>query len=281
MFFSCFYEDQDMKKSISIIGTLCVILVLALVVGDNFILSDKTDKQTEQSIEQATMNGGNMMMGGMVTIEDEEVALAATIPTESSEAQPAATEEVVGEQEMVTPEVVEVAEASAKQTGEAAPAEEKVEVPDCLIDGEHTGVWTDCGDYKVMKCSGCSQEVGQKAYDLGNGIYGYYDDAAATLLHSRVNKIRVSCELTADLNDIAKVRALECVTDFSHDDMRTLSECIAKGQADADSAVAAWNASDYHRSILIDPVYYDGGSACLWYDAGGGNMKSVWVLVLD
>ncbi len=275
-----------MKKSISIIGTLGVILVLALVIGDNFIVSNKKDVQSEQSVERAAMNGGNMMVGGMVTIEDEQVALAATIPTEGEEMQPVATQ--TAEQEIATPEVAQEAEVTAQQsaqevvpTKQEAPVEKKVEVPDCLLDGAHAGVWTDCGDYKVMKCSGCSQEIGQKAYDLGGGIYGYYDDAAATLLHSRVNKIRVSCELTADLNDIAKIRALECVTDFNHDDMRTSSECIATGQADADAAVAAWNASDYHRSLLIDPVYYDGGAACLWYDAGGGNMKAVWVLVLD
>lgn len=272
-----------MKKSISIIGTLGVILVLALVIGDNFILSNKKDVQSEQ----AAVNGGNMMVGGMVTIEDEQVALAATIPTGDAQAsfepeQEIATPEAMQEEVQVQQDVQEVVPTEqVASTEPAAPAEKKVEVPDCLIDGAHAGVWTDCGDYKVMKCSGCSQEIGQKAYDLGGGIYGYYDDAAATLLHSRVNKIRVSCELTADLNDIAKERALESVTDFSHDDMKTSGECIATGQADADAAVAAWNASDYHRSLLIDPVYYDGGVACLWYDAGGGNMKSVWVLVLD
>ena len=266
-----------MKKSISIIGTLGVILVLALVIGDNFILSNKKDVQSEQ----AAVNGGNMMVGGMVTIEDEQVALAATIPTGDAQIS------FEAEQELATPEAmqeeVQVQQSAQESvsTEPATPAEKKVEVPNCLIDGVHVGVWTDCGDYKVMKCSGCSQEIGQKAYDLGGGIYGYYDDAAATLLHSRVNKIRVSCELTADLNDIAKERALESVTDFSHDDMKTSGECIATGQADADAAVAAWNASDYHRSLLIDPVYYDGGVACLWYDAGGGNMKSVWVLVLE
>ena len=57
---------------------------------------------------------------------------------------------------------------------------------------DHTYTWTHVanGDYKVNICSGCGTESGNRAYNLGNGIYGYYDDIAAEELFGWVNKQR-------------------------------------------------------------------------------------------
>ena len=253
-----------MKKSI--LFTCAFVIVLSLIVGDRFLLkldSSGSENQTEMAA------GAEAPVSGLVTIEDEAVPLAATV----SEAVIEDAAEAEGEE--VEKAVAGVQrEFNAEQSGE-------VEIPSCLLGGDHNNVWTDCGDYKVMKCSGCGQETGNKATNLGNGVFGYYDDAAAALLFNRTNDVRIGCELQGGLDDMARERALACASDFSHSDMQTAGECIAKGQSDADAVMDAWKTSEYHRNLLIDPIYLDGGTACLWYDAGDGNMQSIWVLVMD
>lgn len=225
-----------MKKSI--LGTLGLILVLFLVVGDRFFIKEETADDQGQTVAMA--DGG--ADAGMVIIEEGAVPLAASVPT--------------GEEE---------------DSGALS----------CLIDGNHRGVWTDCGDYKVMKCADCAQEVSERAYKLSDGVYGYYSDAAAMLLFSKVNDGRPGFELDGTLHEAARERALESAGDFSGDDGSASGECIARGQTDADAAIAAWNASEYHRNLLINPMYTEGGCSCLWYDSGDGNMKPVWVMILD
>lgn len=122
-----------------------------------------------------------------------------------------------------------------------------------------------------------------KVVDLGNGIYGYYDDAASAALLAKVNEVRgdAAQELSPELDSVARERALACVSDFSHNGMQTSGECLAKGQKDAETVVSSWNASDYHRDLICNTSYTQGGAACLWYDSGNGVMESVWVLVLN
>lgn len=230
-----------MKRSISILGTTALIIALTLVVGDKFFL--KSDAADDHG--QAVLTADNGMDSGMIIIEDGEVPLAASVPLD----------------------------------GESA--EESTEVMSCLIDGNHHGIWTDCGNYKAMKCADCAQEISERAYEISDGIYGYYNDAAAMLLFSEVNRTRPGFELDGTLHELAKERALVCAKNFGHDDMDTSGECIATGQETADDAIAAWNASADHRNLLMNPMNTEGGAACLWYDAGDGNMKSVWVMVLN
>ena len=272
-----------MKKSIII--TFGAVLVLAILIGDG---SRKgAAKEGSDRAYQAAANQTENT--GMITIEDEAVPMAASVPTNSAEEVQEDTAEVK-EESLSTEETENTniestntestkASASAEQPQEAQ--SEEVEISPCLLGGAHTTVWTDFGDYKVMKCTGCGQEIGGRAVNLGDGIYGYYDDAMAKSLFEGVNQIRIGCTLEETLNETAKSRALDCAGNFSHNEMVTDSECIAKGQQSADGAVKAWNASSYHRSLLIDPMYLEGGTACLWYDSGDGTMQPIWVLVLD
>ena len=265
-----------MKKSI--IGVLGLSIVLSLIFGGRFLVKEGTADDHGQTVSMAN----NKTDADVIIIEEDEVPLAAAIPLQEDEA----SDEEVSEkdlsetelpQETATPEMISQAITAA----ETEKPQEDSGVLSCLIDGNHCGVWTDCGDYKVMKCADCAQEISERAYKLADGVYGYYNDASAMLLFSEVNHGRPGFELDGTLHEVARERALDCAGDFSHDDMRTSGECIAKGQADASAAIAAWNASDYHRNLLINPMYTEGGSSCLWYDAGNGNMESIWVMVLD
>ena len=262
-----------MKKSI--IGTLGLIIVFALIIGDRFFLKEETADDHGQAVAMANSSADD----GMIIIEEGEIPLAAAIPTGEEET----SDEAIPEQERSETDLIQ--ETATPGTGSRAAETEKPQedsgVLSCLIDGNHCGVWTDCGDYKVMKCADCAQEISERAYKLADGVYGYYNDASAMLLFSEVNHGIPGFELDGTLHEVARERALDCAGDFSHDDMRTSGECIAKGQADASAAIAAWNASDYHRNLLINPMYTEGGSSCLWYDSGNGNMESIWVMVLD
>lgn len=268
----------------SIIGILGLVISLSLIFsGLLFLKNEKTE-----DYGQAVATGGNTINEEMIVIEEDKVPLAATIP---SEADKAVEEEIAEEaEEAVVEEIAEeteeaLVEEDAEETEEEIAEEVKIPqepvAPSCLTEGNHHGVWTDCGDYRVMVCADCGQEISERAYRLTEGVYGYYRDDAAMQLFSKVNGVRRGFELNGTLHEVAKGRALACVGDFSHDNMSTLGECIAKGQEDAGTAVAEWNASEYHRDLLLDSLYTEGGSACLWYDSGNGNMKSVWVMVMN
>lgn len=283
-----------MKKRM--IGIFGLMTGLSLIIGGGILLK----AENTGDYGQAAAMANNTEDAGMILIEEEEVPLAATIPSGEDE-QPLATavpaedgraseeeasEEEVSEEELPETDLVQETTAPKinRQPESMAETEEPQEesgVLPCLTDGNHHGVWTDCGDYKVMKCTDCGQEISERANRLADGVYGYYRDDAAMLLFAGVNRGRSGFELSGTLHEIAKERALDCADDFSHDDMRTFGECIAKGQADAEEAIASWNASEYHRDLLLSPMYTEGGSSCLWYDSGNGNMKSIWVMVLN
>ena len=278
-----------MKKRI--IGIFGLMTGLSLIIGGGILLKAENTDDYGQAVAMAN----NTEDAGMILIEEEEVPLTATIPSGEDEmplatAVPAeegeASDEEVSEEELPENDLVQETTAPKinRQPESVAETEEPQEesgVLPCLTDGNHHGVWTDCGDYKVMKCADCGQEISERANRLADGVYGYYRDDAAMLLFAGVNRGRSGFELSGTLHEIAKDRALDCVGDFSHDDMLTFGECIAKGQADAEEAIASWNASEYHRDLLFSSMYTEGGSSCLWYDSGNGNMKSIWVMVLN
>lgn len=278
-----------MKKRI--IGIFGLMTGLSLIIGGGILLKAENTDDYGQAVAMAN----NTEDAGMILIEEEEVPLAATIPSGEDElplatAVPAeegeASDEEVSEEELPENDLVQETTApkinrQPESVAETEEPQEKSGVLPCLTDGNHHGVWTDCDDYKVMKCADCGQEISERANRLADGVYGYYHDDAAMLLFAGVNRGRSGFELSGTLHEIAKDRALDCVGDFSHDDMLTFGECIAKGQADAEEAIASWNASEYHRDLLFSPMYTEGGSSCLWYDSGNGNMKSIWVMVLN
>lgn len=165
----------------------------------------------------------------------------------------------------------------------------------------HSYTWTHIsdGDYKVNKCS-CGQETGERAYNLGNGVYGQWKDSMASDLMTCTNIQRgntvtnpvdeignhlgvvVSPPLNNTLSSQAKTRALQCVSDYSHNGMITTDECLAQGYDNARSVSSKWMASGDHGPAMCDYRYTQGGTACLWYDSdGNGTMNYIWVLTLD
>lgn len=165
----------------------------------------------------------------------------------------------------------------------------------------HSYTWTyvSGGDYKVNKCS-CGQETGERAYNLGNGVYGQWKDSMASDLMTWTNLQRgntttvpldevgnylpmvVSPPLNNTLSSQAKTRALQCVSDYSHNGMITIDECLAQGYDNARSVSSAWMESPDHRDSSVYYLYTQGGTACLWYDSdGNGTMNYIWVLTLD
>ena len=160
-----------MKKSI--IGTLGLIIVFALIIGDRFFLKEETADDHGQAVAMANSSADD----GMIIIEEGEIPLAAAIPTGEEET----SDEAIPEQERSETDLIQ--ETATPGTGSRAAETEKPQedsgVLSCLIDGNHCGVWTDCGDYKVMKCADCAQEISERAYKLADGVYGYYNDASA------------------------------------------------------------------------------------------------------
>ena len=169
------------------------------------------------------------------------------------------------------------------------------------LEHTHSYTWTYVadGDYKVNICS-CGQETGERAYNLGNGVYGQWKDSMASDLMTCTNiqrgntttvpvdeignylPIVVSPPLNNTLSSQAKTRALQCVSDYSHNGMITTDECLAQGYDNARSVSSAWMASGDHGPAMCDYRYTQGGTACLWYDSdGNGTMNYIWVLTLD
>lgn len=165
----------------------------------------------------------------------------------------------------------------------------------------HSYTWSHVSDedYKVNKCS-CGQETGERAYNLGNGVYGQWKDSMAADLMTCTNIQRgntvttpvdeignylpsvISQPLSNTLSSQAKTRALQCVFDYSHNGMITTDECLAQGYDNARSVSSAWMASGDHGPAMCDYRYTQGGTACLWYDSdGNGTMTYIWVLTLD
>lgn len=163
----------------------------------------------------------------------------------------------------------------------------------------HSYTWTyvSNGDYKVNKCS-CGQKTGERAYNLGNGVYGQWKDSMADDLMYWTNMQRgntgttpvdgtgnylpsvISQPLSNTLSSQAKARALQCVFDYGHNGMITTDECLAQGYSDAGSVSSEWMASGDHGPAMCDYRYTQGGTACLWYDSdGNGTMTYIWVLV--
>ena len=235
-----------MKKSI--LGIALVVVVLALLLGEKNYLSQKEDEGLYYAsiIEEVTYPQEI----------SEEMVMPAQFPEEGT---------------FVVIEDTEVPLAATvpdENKPKEKPITVKAEVPNVSVETVKNEVKTE-----------------SKYSDLGGGVYGYYDEKAAEELIAQVNILRISGQsapaLNAELNDVAKKRALACVNDFSHNGMETAAECIAVGQKDAAAVVAAWYASDVHRGYISDAIYSQAGAACICYEKSDGQMQTVWVLVLN
>ncbi len=235
-----------MKKSI--LGIALVVVVLALLLGEKNYLSQKEDEGLyyAKSIAEVTYPQGI----------SEEVVLPAQFPEEGT--------------------TVVIEDAKVPLAATVPEVKEQKEEP-ITVKNETSNVLAGVAKAEVKAQSNYS--------DLGGGVYGYYDDKAAEELIAQVNIMRISGQsaaaLKAELNDVAKKRALACVNDFSHNGMETAAECMAVGQKDAAAVVTAWYASDVHRAYISDAAYSRAGAACICYEKSDGQMQTVWVLVLN
>lgn len=212
--------------------------------------------------------------GSTIVIEDDEVPLAAM---------PTAKEQGIETEGKMSFDGQSKSSDSDAEDVKTDQAESKTPVP---VKKEAAVKKTESAKQQApvtFKTGNAEQE--SKLEDLGGGVCGYYDEEASEALLAQINTMRSGAPsagtLSAELNDIARRRALSCVKEFSHNGMETASECIAIGQADAAGVVTSWYASDDHRTYMSDPAYTQAGAACIRYDKGNGQMQTIWVLVLN
>ena len=252
-----------MRKSI--LGACGTVAVLALLFYEKNYMTETADENIYKALavgeiicteEYTAMSETEHEMvkaaefpqeGGVITIEDEAVPLAAMPVTAKEEA---VSKKVNKQEEKAVAEKV----TSKKENIILQKEEPKAETP----------------------------AKNSNLEDLGGGVCGYYDEEASASLLAQINVMRGDIgALSAELNDIARRRALSCVKSFSHDGMETAGECMAIGQADAVGVITSWYASDEHRTYVSDPAYTQAGAACIRYDKGNGEIQTIWVLVLN
>ena len=150
-----------------------------------------------------------------------------------------------------------------------------------------------------MKCSCGETGITEECY---NGVWGYFDKAAAEELYYWVNEQRAATQygvVDDDGNPIgiatvpaltnfdglyatAKQRAAELATNFSHN-LKTDNENIARGCENAQACAEAWCYSNDHLRTMINEIYTQGSCAVFYYDADGSgqNLYPVYVLVVN
>lgn len=293
--------------------------------GEELVVSENTQKveNSDGSITYTQENGTTITISssGDATVTTEKpVQNNSSAPTETTagnNSKPSTSSEDDSSSSESSSEESKTCSHTASDwivTKEATETAEGTKVKTCTVCGttletasiakvahNHGYTWTyvSDGDYKVNKCS-CGQETGERAYNLGNGVYGQWKDSMASDLMTWTNLQRgntttvpvdeignylpivVSPPLNNTLSSQAKTRALQCASDYSHNGMITTDECLAKGYDNARSVSSAWMASGDHRDSSVYYLYTQGGTACLWYDSdGNGTMNYIWVLTLD
>ena len=120
--------------------------------------------------------------------------------------------------------------------------------------------------------SGSTDESYNIATEQGTISY-YYDSSAAQQVFSLVNQERVNNglpELTwdSDMASYSDRRAMEIVTDFSHNSAggkMNVGENIAKGAVSPEMAMDGWMRSDGHRANILNASYTKISVSC-YYD---------------
>lgn len=168
------------------------------------------------------------------------------------------------------------------------------------IEAGHTWTWNTNENTRTRVCSTCGEEGITE--ELVNGVWGYFDREAADELFYWVNATRA--EATYGLTDvfgnpigiatvpaltnfddlyvIAKQRAAELATNFSHN-LKTDNENIARGHENANACYHEWCYSSTHARTMIDYAYSQGSCAVFYYDADGTgeNLYPYYVLVVN
>ena len=169
------------------------------------------------------------------------------------------------------------------------------------IEAGHTWTWNTNENTRTRVCSTCGEEGITE--EFVNGVWGYFDREAADELFNYVNRQRAATTYEVqdvfghtidiatvpaltnfdDLYDIAKQRAVELATDFSHNLKKTDNENIARGNENAQACFEAWCYSSTHARTIIDYIYTKGSCAVFYYDSdnSGENLYPYYVLVVN
>ena len=153
---------------------------------------------------------------------------------------------------------------------------------------------------RTLKCTCGSTGITEEYY---NGVWGYFDRAAAENLYYWVNAQRMSGEyLETDvfgnpigvtnvpaltgfdsLYETAKQRATDIVKNYSHDGMKTDNENISNGWENSQACYEAWFFSTTHARTMTNQIYKTGSCAVFYYDSdnSGTNLYPYYVLVVN
>ena len=165
---------------------------------------------------------------------------------------------------------------------------------------DHNYSWETNGNSRTMKCSCGETGITEECY---NGVWGYFDRAAAEELYYWVNADRAQTKYevqdddghTIDvaavpaltnfdgLYETAKLRVTDIVKDYSHNGMRTDNENLGNGWENAQACYEGWCYSRDHARTLSNHIYTQGSCAVFYYDADGSgqNLYPVYVLVVN
>lgn len=260
-----------MRKSI--LGVCTTVAVLALLFYEKNYLPEPAEMNTYETL--AVRDVTDLQKEAAFEVTGHEVVKAAEMPVEKEvviiedEAVPLAAAPVPERDEMMEPS------SEPKEAEKTEPVSVSPKSQEPAIEKAKT----------AAPAEASKEDTESPVEDLGGGIRGYYDEEASANLLSRINTMRTGVSgagaLSAELNDIARKRALACVRDFSHNGMETDGECMAIGQMDAEGVVTSWYASDDHRTYISDPAYTQAGTACIRYEKADGQIQTLWVLVLN
>ena len=153
---------------------------------------------------------------------------------------------------------------------------------------------------RTMKCS-CGETGTTEEYY--NGVWGYFDRAAAEELYYWVNEQRAATQYGVTdvfgnpigiatvpaltnfdgLYETAKLRVTDIVKDYSHNGMRTDNENLAGGAPNAQACYEAWCYSATHARTLSNHIYTKGSCAVFYHDANGTgeNLYPYYVLIVN
>ncbi len=165
---------------------------------------------------------------------------------------------------------------------------------------EHSFTWEANGNTRTQKCS-CGETGITEEYVAG--VWGVFDYSAAQELFYLINATRAETQYgvaDADGNpigietvpaltnfdgyyEIAKQRAAEIATNYSHAGIKTVNENLGGGAVNAQECYEAWCYSRTHARTMTNEIYTQGSCAVFRYDADGSgeNLYPFYVLVVD
>lgn len=165
---------------------------------------------------------------------------------------------------------------------------------------DHNYSWETNGNSRTMKCTCGETGITEECY---NGVWGYFDRAAAEELYYHINMDRANTTYevqdadghTIDvatvpaltnfdgLYETAKLRVTDIIKDYSHNGMKTDNENLAGGAPNAQACYEAWCYSSTHARTLSNHIYTTGSCAVFYHDSdnSGENLYPYYVLIVN